>query len=195
MGTITIATFPFALQEWPLPWHPLRFAQEPEQDLDLDETFDEMDDGNHKPPYRRPLLIMLAILVIAVLGYLLTGPDPFSSLTNLLVAPASEQPQEHREASKQADRPSLASPDTLTPPTPRFSEGQIVVVVGPSGEASASLRLKGDPSGSLPGPVVQAGEFLTVIDGTLMGNHWLYLVQTKSGSSGWIEGNHLKAAS
>ncbi len=55
--------------------------------------------------------------------------------------------------------------------------------------------LMGDSTSTQPGPMVQAGEPLTILDGSYQLQGWVYLVRTKSGKTGWIPGEKLKTQS
>ncbi len=172
---------------------PLRFAQEPEQDLDFDDGLEDMEDLDPKPPSRRPLVVILLLLVVASVGYFMMDPGAFSTLTSMVMAPASKTPASDADSKTPATHESATHSHAQTP-VPSFQEGQLVAVIAdPSG--TASLKLSGDPQGAQPGPSVKAGELLTILDGALVNSSWVYLVHTKSGASGWIGEHRLKAQS
>lgn len=56
-----------------------------------------------------------------------------------------------------------------------------------------AVPLTTDAAGSRPGPTVRPGETLTVLDGDLRTNAWVYAVRTETGAKGWIEEKRLKA--
>lgn len=184
----------------PMPWNSspfgpwaLLFAQEAEQDLDFDDGLEDMDDPDPKPPSRRPLVLILLLLVVASVGYFMMDPGALSSLTSMVTAPASKTPAPDASAKPSATREAKTA-STSQPPVPSFQEGQLVAVMAdPAGPTS--MKLSGDAQGKQPGPLVRAGELLTILDGALVNNGWMYLVHTKSGASGWIGENQLKAQS
>ena len=177
--TYTMSLNPGSFGLWPL-----FFAKETDQDLDFDDSLDDMDDQDPQPPSRRPLVLILLLLVVAGVGYFMMDPGALSSLTSMITAPASKTPATGEDK----------APSTAQPPVPSFQEGQLVAVMAePSG--SSSLKLTGDAQGKQPGPSVKAGELLTILDGALVNNTWIYLVHTKSGASGWIGQHQLKAQS
>ena len=52
--------------------------------------------------------------------------------------------------------------------------------------------LKGDASGTKPGPAVKPGELLTIVDGEILGTSWVYKVQKSSGATGWVLENEIR---
>ena len=187
-STFTMSLNPDSFSPWPL-----FFAKDADQDLDFDDGLEDMDDLDPKPPSRRPLVLILLLLVVASVGYFMMDPGALSSLTSMITAPASNAPDSDAGSKTPGtDEPNTAS--TPQPPVPSFQEGQLVAVVAkPSGPSS--LKLTGDAQGKQAGPSVKAGELLTILDGALVNNTWIYLVHTKSGASGWIGQHQLKAQS
>lgn len=189
-------TFPMSLDLGSFsPW-PLFFAKDADQDLDFDDGLDDMDDMDDldpKPPSRRPLVLILLLLVVASVGYFMMDPGALSSLTSMITAPGSKAP----DSDAGSNIPGTDGTNTAVtsqPPVPSFQEGQLVMVMAkPSGPSS--LKLTGDAQGKQPGPSVKTGELLTILDGALVNNAWIYLVHTKSGASGWIGQHQLKAQS
>ena len=176
----------------PNPWAVL-FAQDANQDLDFDEGLEDMDDLDPKPPSRRPLVLILLLLVVAGVGYFMLDPGAFSTLSNLITAPASKTAAP--EGPAKTPSPSMAKTTSPAhPPVPTFQEGQLVSVVAKPG-GPAFMKLSSDAQAKQPGPLVKTGEMLTILDGALVNNAWVYLVHTKSGASGWIQENQLKAQS
>ena len=173
--------------------HPPRvswFAKESEGDLELDEGLDDFDDGHPKPPSRRPLLIILLLLVVASAGYLAMNPDLFSSLISLIASPASQTADDH---ALDASPNSPTNPDrhAASLPSPAYQEGAVVSIVTKPG-APGAMTLSRDAQGTQPGPTVKTGELLTIVDGAFMNQSWMYLVNTKSGASGWINEHSLQ---
>jgi len=119
-------------------------------------------------------------------------PDILSTIQNLVTSPASNT-QVEPMASLPGNKSRDAEPSS-SPPIPRFQEGQLVTFVAKPGNPP-SMRLDGEAMGNSPGPSIRSGELLTVLDGTLVGNTWRYLVNTRSGGSGWIDEPQLEAQS
>ena len=169
--------------------HPkaILFGQKTDEDLDFDSGLEEMEDYRYdydpKPPSRRPLVLIFLLLIVASVGYFVMNPDKFSSLTkltNMIMAPGSKKPAPP------------VSPRQI--PIPVFQENQLVVVFVEPLEPF-SLKLSRDAEGQKPGPLVRAGEILTILDGAFVNNTWAYHVHTKSGALGWINEHQLKAQS
>ena len=181
----------------------LLFAQKADQDLDFDDELEDMDYYDPKPPSRRPLVLIFLLLIVASVGYFvmnpgafssLLNPGAFSSLTSLVIAPGSKESASEATSKTSASHKKSAPAFSRQTPIPMFQEGQLVAVfVNPSGPFS--LKLSGDAEGKKPGPLVKAGELLTILDGSLVNNTWTYFVHTKSGASGWISEHQLKAKS
>jgi len=175
--TATFATM-FRIEKPPSRWHVL-FAEDSDKDLEFDEGFEEDELYQSKPPSRRPLLwILLLLLVAAVAYWTLSAPSP--QMPNPI-------------AMDSADPTTLpsTSDSQSTLPSPTFSEDQTVVLVEEKGES----MLMGDATNTQPGPMVQAGEPLTILDGSYQLQGWVYLVRTKSGKTGWISSEKLKTPS
>ena len=172
----------------------LLFARETDQDLDFDDELEDMGYYDPRPPSRRPLVLILLLLLIASVGYFVMDPGALSSLTSMVKAPGSEKSALKTTSKAPAPRGKSAPVSYVQPPIPTFQEGQLVAVfVKPSGPSS--LRLSGGAEGKKSGPLVRAGELLTILDGSLVNNTWMYFVHTKSGASGWISEHQLKAKS
>jgi hypothetical protein len=183
-----------------MPWssgafHPwaLLFAQNAEKDLDFDDGLDDMDDLDPKPPSRRPLVLILLLLIVAGVGYVMMDPGALSSLTSMITAPASKTQDHAGDPSSTAQSDGKTTSPSQTP-VPSFQEGQLVAVVSPH-DGPTAMKLSGDAQGKQPGPSVKTGELLTILDGAIVDNTWIYLVHTKSGASGWIGEHQLKAQS
>lgn len=174
------------------PWA-LLFAQDADKDLDFDDGLDDLDEQDPKPPSRRPLLLILMLLLVASVGYFMMDPGAFSSITSMVMAPASKTSDPSADK-KPSEMKGEHAASTSQPPVPSFQEGQLVAVV-PKTSGSTSLKLSSDPQGKEPGPSVKSGELLTILDGALVNSGWIYLVHTKSGASGWIGEHQLKAQS
>ncbi len=162
--------------------HPSRwnvfFAEENDKDLDFDEGFEEDELHQSKPPSRRPLLLIL--LLFAVGAFIYWTFNNQSAQSPRVPVSISE---------KITDTESQRSPKNEVL-LPLFSENQKVVLQDKTGES----MLMGNPTNSEPGPIVQEGEKLTILDGLQQLQGWIYLVQTSSGKTGWIPEEKIKAA-
>jgi hypothetical protein len=74
-----------------------------------------------------------------------------------------------------------------------FSEGQRVTLMPDPSMPARPLSLHGDAAGMLPGPGVRPGASLTVMDGEVRNNTWVYAVRTDDGAKGWAPEKRLKA--
>ena len=174
------------------PLHPFFFAHQDDQDLDVDDRFEDFH-FRRQPPGRRPFRIILAILLLIGVGYVVMNPDIMSSLVNVVSMrdgifskPQPETPAPRRQGTRPAP--------LQTPPVPAYHEEQTVTVVLQATDGTR-LKLSNDAEGNKPGPPVKAGDVLTVLDGSLIGKTWVYFVRTQSGASGWIKERNLQARS
>ena len=166
--------------EGPSGWN-VFFAEEPDKDLDFDEGFEEDELHESKPPSRRPLLwILLLVLVSAIAYWILNDQSQRSPRTAAIEIESVEGTTSTQQEDALSDLPS-----------PLFGENQTVVLV----EGTGKTMLMGDATNSRPGPLVEAGERLTVLDGSHQVSGWVYQVQTESGKTGWISGQKIKSQS
>ncbi len=164
-------TNPFPIER-PSLWNVL-FAEDSDKDLDFDEGFEEDDLHESKPPSRRPLLwILLLALLGGVAYWILNNPSPSMQ---------RPVPIDAMEVNKQTSAPDIQTAIA----TPLFREDQAVVLTEES-------MLMGDATNSKPGPIVAAGESMTIVDGSHQNQGWVYLVKTKSGKTGWISSEKIK---
>lgn len=77
-------------------------------------------------------------------------------------------------------------------PTPMFGEGQKVTVSVEPGAPPDGITLMQDAAGTKPGPTVRPGTTLTVLDGDLQGNSWVYSVRGDDGTKGWVAERKLR---
>jgi hypothetical protein len=162
--------------ERPSHWN-VFFAADSDKDLDFDEGFEEDELHQSKPPSRRPLLWIGLLVLVGAIAYWTVN---------------DQAPQRPRTASIESAGSTKTSGDNevdMFPPM--FSENQTVVLVEENGES----MLMGDPTNSLPGPIVKTGEPLTILDGIQQLGGWVYHVQTASGKKGWIAEEKLKHSS
>jgi len=167
----------------PLPQWSLLFAKDVDQDLDLDEGLEDDELYQHKAPRHRPLLWILILILAVGVGYWALQPD-FS------IFPSPDS------SSDLISQPPITLPDTgqkeiktlpaISVSTPLFKEGQKVLLVQKPGENTLSASLLSHASGTQPGPLVKVGEILTILDGEMVGEGWVYKVRTQSGATGWV---------
>ena len=159
-------------------WNML-FAEESDKDLDFDEGFEEDELNESKPPSRRPLLWILLLLLVGTAAYWMLNnqASQLSETTSIGLV------EDTNPASPMDTPVDIASP--------LFGEDQTVVITQEIGEA----MLRKDPTNFQPGPMVKAGEQLTIVDGSYQITGWVYQVQTPSGTTGWISEDKLKQSS
>jgi hypothetical protein len=165
------------------------FAKDVDPDLDFDEGLEDDELYQRKPPRRRPLLWILILLLAVGVVYWALGPE-FPLFTS------QESPSDPLAP------PRIELPDTgqktvntvpgITVPIPLFREGQEVQLVQKPGQNTRSATLLGDATGTRPGPLVKMGETLTILDGEMVGENWVYKVRTQSGATGWVLERSLK---
>ena len=183
---------PFSTHNFDSAWR-LWFAKESDQDLELDDGLDDLDDGRHKPPSRRPLLIIFLLLLVAGAGYVAMNPHLLSSIKGMIVAPGSNTASVEGSMDPAPVAPSTPNNQFKSDiPSPTYEEGEVVAVVEKAGDLSP-ITLTRDAQQREPGPTVNAGELLTIVDGAFINQSWMYLVHTKSGATGWIQEDQLQS--
>jgi hypothetical protein len=75
---------------------------------------------------------------------------------------------------------------------PMFSEGQRVTVTGNDTAPGGNISLFVDSSSNKPGPIVRPGVVLTILDGDLQPEGWMYMVRTDEGAMGWVSEKRLR---
>lgn len=121
------------------------------------------------------------------------APVPPGPVTPAPVTPSTSSPGAFAPGPGSAPPP-VARP-SLPVPTPMFKEGQHVVVQPDPKQLTGTVFLSFDSAGVLPGPLVKPGSTLTVVDGELRNNTWMYSVRTEDGAIGWIQESRLKIKS
>jgi hypothetical protein len=188
----------------------LLFAREPEPhaDLELNEPGGARPSSAGAPAPRKPrlkvLLLILLVLVVAGGAYVAMDPEMLMTLMD------QEQPPSRPPASTPAPVRPLV-PDATSPartseaegagtmaalgivPTPLFGEGQLVSVRPNPVSPVISLALSQDAAGSRPGPTLNVGATLRVLDAELHEHTWVYLVRSDAGIQGWIPEGQLIA--
>lgn len=94
--------------------------------------------------------------------------------------------------SEATSMPSTPTAPTGSVPSPMFSEGQKVAVVGNPTMPTQTVSLWLDPAATKPGPAVRPSSSLTILDGDLQPNGWVYQVKTEDGSKGWVSEQQLR---
>lgn len=213
-----VAFFGFSEAVSPLQNWSLLFARKPDPDLDYDSELDDPDQSSSRGHYvrqprkrpGRPLLWVLFLVVLGGAAYFAMEPDTVMELLEawlgdtppkpMVVMPQAKPAPSPQPAPPQPSVPATPSPQTISPgpgasqfpPTPLFSQGQRVSVLPDPVPPSGLLSLSLDSAGTKPGPSVRAGTTLTVLDGELQNNIWVYLVRTEDGTTGWIAEKHLR---
>jgi hypothetical protein len=165
-------------REHPPRWNML-FAEESDKDLEFDEGFEEDELNQSKPPSRRPLLWILLLLLVGAVAYWMFN-DPSSQRQNPVTIDSAERINQ-----------ALSSDTQSNIPSPTFREDQTVVLA----EEKGTSMMMGDATNTKSGPMVRAGEPLTILDGSYQLQGWVYLVRTQSGKTGWLPGEKLKTQS
>ncbi len=177
---------------WPS-FSPLLFAQDPDQDLEFDDGLEDFDVPRQKPPRRRWFVLLMLILLAVGTWYVVTDPERRSSVIQKV--PDTMRTTLDIDAEDSAPESDHAvPPPSNTPPVPTFHEGQRVAV-SLKESFPPRFRLRNEAGGEQLGPVVKTGDVLTVIDGSLIEETWIYFVQTQAGESGWIKEMHLQPES
>lgn len=121
-------------------------------------------------------------------------PEAAAPMTTPVPAPPSTQPMPATSAPAQATpqpAPSPTVPVTASP-TPLFSEGQRVNVLPNPAAPSEKVVLHQDAEGTRPGPAIPPGTALTILDGDLQADGWVYSVRSDFGTKGWLAEKQLK---
>lgn len=110
--------------------------------------------------------------------------------------PASPSIQPTPMASSPIQAPPPSAPAPVAPitasPTPLFSEGQRVSVLADPTNPGTKVVLAQDAEGTQPGPAIPPGTALTILDGDLQANGWVYSVRSDFGTKGWLAEKQLK---
>ncbi|MCX5723646.1 MAG: hypothetical protein NTX84_03815 [Nitrospirae bacterium] len=88
--------------------------------------------------------------------------------------------------------PAVTALQATPPPAPLFGEGQKVTVTADPNAPGGNILLHADSTGSKPGPFVRVGATMTVLDGDLQPDGWVYSVRTDEGTKGWVPEKRLR---
>ncbi len=170
-------------------------SNESDEDLDFDDSLEEeMEGSGSKPPYRRPGMYIL-ILILLIVGTYFLKPELFAPIEAMVMSPASHTVHESEDALIAHEEEKDSHHESPSVSSPQFHEGQLVTVNISSSTPGEHVILHMDASGSKPGPIVRSGDLLTVQDGAFLDNTWLYQVHTSSGAAGWIAEDKLQSES
>lgn len=203
-----------------LPGWSILLAREPDldlDDLDLEETRKHPSKQAaprtpKQPRGKRGLLIFLLLVVIAGGAYLSTDPALLMELIGQVTGtlppvPSTPIPPRPPTPSAKPPGPSTApsTPSAAAPPSPAvpapassstsplFTEGQRVMVFADPALPPGPVPLTIEAGGTRTSFTIRPGATVTVVDGELRNNGWVYAVRTEDGAQGWIEEKRLKA--
>ena len=190
-------------------------AREPDLDLEFEEpprkhpVKQPAPKTPKQPGGKRGLLIVLLVMAIAGGAYFSSDPALLLELIdqvmgNLPVAPATPIPPRPPPSAPPATPAGTAPPaspamtkPTATPapglPSPLFVEGQRVMVFADPALPPGPVPLTIEAGGTRSSFTIRPGATVTVVDGELRNNAWVYAVRTEDGAQGWIQEKRLKA--
>lgn len=116
-------------------------------------------------------------------------PAPTPEPAPTVAAPVPPAPAMTPPAAAPAPTPTAQPAVTAIP---MFAEGQKVTVTSDPTAPGEGIPLSMDSSGAKPGAIVKPGVTLTVLDGELQGNSWVYSVRTDEGMKGWVPEKRLR---
>lgn len=195
----------------------LEFTEE-----ELEQTTNTRSSSPMKSPKKsggRPVLWILLLALIGGGAYVAMEPEMVMDWVNQLLGetpapqmaarpapiaqptPASPDAPAPIPTVPQASAPMSATPPPTSPMasapapaslSPMFGEGQRVTVAVDPALAGGMITLSQDPAGTKPGPAVQPGTGLTILDGDLQQNGWVYSVRSDDGVKGWVAEKRLR---
>jgi hypothetical protein len=198
-------------------------AREPDLDLEFEEAPHKHPVKQpaprtpNQPGGKRGLLIVLLVMAIAGGAYFSSDPALLLELIdqvtgNLPVAPAIPIPPRPPTLPATPATPSATpskpsgtappAPPAMTKPTttaasglpsPLFVEGQRVMVFADPDLPPGPVPLTIEAGGTRSSFTIRPGATVTVVDGELRNNAWVYAVRTEDGAQGWIQEKRLKA--
>lgn len=117
------------------------------------------------------------------------APVPTPPVAPPIPTASTPAPAPPTSASSPAPTP---TPPVVATPAPLFSEGQRVSVVPNPAAPGQKVQLHQDAEGTKPGPSIPPGTVLTILDGDLQGNGWVYSIRSDFGTKGWLAETQLK---
>ena len=126
-------------------------------------------------------------------------PVPAAQSQGTIPTPPPAAPVEVPQAAAPMASAPIQTPSAPAPvasitasPTPLFSEGQRVSVLADPTNPEAKVVLAQNAEGTRPGPAIPPGTALTILDGDLQANEWVYSVRSDFGTKGWLAEKQLK---
>ena len=121
-------------------------------------------------------------------------PQAAAPTTTPVPTPPSTPPRPEASAPMQAPPPPAPAPveAIAASPTPLFGEGQRVSVLPSPAAPGEKVVLHQDAEGTRPGPAIPPGTALTILDGDLQADGWVYSVRSDFGTKGWLSEKQLK---
>ena len=116
-------------------------------------------------------------------------PAPLVAPPTTMVAPPTPSPA----VAAPPPAPPPVPPPASGPPAPLFTEGQRVLVFADPALPPGPVPLTIEAGGTRSSFTIRPGATVTVVDGELRSNGWVYAVRTEDGAQGWIEEKRLKA--
>ena len=116
-------------------------------------------------------------------------PQAAAPTTTPVPTPPSTPPRPEASAPIQAP-PAPVEPIAASP-TPLFGEGQRVSVLPSPAAPGEKVVLHQDAEGTRPGPAIPPGTALTILDGDLQADGWVYSVRSDFGTKGWLSEKQL----
>jgi hypothetical protein len=181
MGMLTLTYDSlFPRHHRPSHWNTLLAQDQHDKDLEFDEGLEEDDLDQPKPPSKKPILWILALVLVLGLAYWSLQPSttfqPSSPRGDSALAPTAPGPKKNGATSI---------------PAPQFQENQVVSL----GAETREVFLLADLRTGAPGSIVKTGETMVILDGHFQSDGWMYQVKTKTGQVGWIKGTKLQQSS
>ena len=164
-------------------------AMEPEQLMDWLAPFI----GENAPPEPPPIAMRPKPVPPKPAAPATPSAPPETASAPAPAAPTGAVPAPDAPAAP-APAPSTAmpSPAPAVVSSPMFGEGQKVTAIGNPTIPAETIPLSLDPAGTKPGPVVRPGVTLSILDGDLQPDGWVYSVRTDDGVKGWISEKRLR---
>ena len=119
------------------------------------------------------------------------APTPAPGLTPAPSIPTTSVPMQP-PAPMSPPASAAAAPPIVATANPLFGEGQRVTVVLSPATPGDTVTLMQDAAGTKPGPAIPPGTALTILDGDLQSNGWVYSVRSDYGTKGWIAERRLR---